>query len=228
MPVEIWTLMAGMPEDMELSGFAAEMHAKWGTTTAEDTLQVRRAEDFRAAKLLGAKAVHLDFPDAIYRQGPDRQALYGEPVGTTIHPQDMLLPSQMARELATRLVDNDTIICPLALGAHVDHVIVRQAAEALGRPLRYVADVPYSMYHPGELAPATAGMESRLYRISESGFGVWLEAIQSYASQLSTLYESWDLLREAVRQYWLAEGGIRLWSVGGLREAPGLDSASKS
>ena len=71
-------------------------------------------------------------------------------------------------------------------------------------------------------------MHSALYPVSEAGLAAWLEAIQAYASQLSTLYESWDLLGEAVRRYWSAEGGIRLWSLGTLPQAPGIDSGPKS
>jgi LmbE family N-acetylglucosaminyl deacetylase len=226
--VEIWTIMAGIPEIPVLSEFAREMHGKWGTTTVEDTLEVRKAEDRRAAELLGATAVHFSFPDAIYRRGMDGQNLYAEPVGTPLQAGDEGLAGRIAQELGLRLEPDDVVICPLALGAHVDHVIVRQAAEALNRPLRYVADLPYILYDPGALDAATMRMESRLFPISESGFDAWLDAVGLYASQLSTLYQSWGLLQEAMRQYWRAQGGLQLWSRTGAPAFPGLDSAPKS
>jgi LmbE family N-acetylglucosaminyl deacetylase len=210
--VETWTLMSGTPDNTELSDFAAEMHARWGTTTVEHTLQVRKTEDVRAAALLGAKPVHSDFADAIYRRGTDGTALYAEPVGAPIHPQDSTLPEQIAGHLGARLGSDDTVICPLAICAHVDHTIVRRAAETLGLPLQCVADIPYVLDHPGELGSQTAALDSTLQRVSEPGLVAWLAAIETYRSQVISLYESWELLREAFRAYWSAEGGIRLWA----------------
>jgi hypothetical protein len=37
------------------------------------------------------------------------------------------------------------LVCPLTLGNHVDHQLVRQAAERIGRPLCYYADLPYGL-----------------------------------------------------------------------------------
>jgi LmbE family N-acetylglucosaminyl deacetylase len=226
--VETWTLMCGMPVSAELSEFAAQMHAKWGTTTVANTQQVRRAEDLRAAARLGAKAVHFDFADAIYRRAPDGAALYGEPVGAQVHPHDRALTAQITGLIGSRLEPGDRIICPLAVGAHVDHRIVRSAAEAVGRPLRYVADLPYVLDHPSELEIQTAGLESTLNRVSEPGLKAWLAAIEAYRSQLSTLFESWELLQAALRAYWSAEGGIRLWARPAARDRGGLDSAPKA
>jgi LmbE family N-acetylglucosaminyl deacetylase len=209
--VEIWTMMCGFPEPQELSQAAVELHAKWGTTTIPETVTIRRAEDTRAAAMLGAKPVHFDFPDAIYRRGRDGAPLYDELLATPVHPADRDLPLAIARALKSRLRADDTVTCQLAVGEHVDHLLVRQAAELLGRPLLYAVDIPYVLNHPDDLAPKTEGLQSRLESVSESGLEAWLQAAAAYASQLTSLYESWDALQRDIRLTWAREHGIRLW-----------------
>jgi len=79
-PVEIWTFMSGVPDDEQLTDFARSMHKMWGTTSAKETIQIRREEDRQAASRVGAKAVHFDFLDCIYRRGKNGEALYDSAV----------------------------------------------------------------------------------------------------------------------------------------------------
>ncbi len=74
-------------------------------------------------------------------------------------------------------------------------------------------DIPYLLYHPEELGPKTAGMKDLLQPVSEAGLETWLEAIEAYASQLGSLFESIDSMRERMRAYWLEERGIRFWNI---------------
>ena len=69
--VEIWTIVCGFPPPGELTPFAQELHQQWGTESAKETVKLRRAEDEEAARIVGAKNVHFDVPDCIYRRGPD-------------------------------------------------------------------------------------------------------------------------------------------------------------
>src|SRR5215470_20022956 len=75
-PVEIWTLMAGAPRETEYSPLAQMLHTTWGFSDADDAIRGRRQEDQQAADILGAKAVHFDFLDCIYRRGKDGNWLY--------------------------------------------------------------------------------------------------------------------------------------------------------
>ena len=68
-PVEIWTFMSGYPPEGEFSQFAELQHHMWGFPSAEAAVSTRREEDERAAAIVGASAVHLDFLDCIYRRG---------------------------------------------------------------------------------------------------------------------------------------------------------------
>ena len=100
----------------------------------------------------------------------------------------------------------------MAIGEHVDHRLVRSAAELLQRPLLYVADIPYLLMHPDELRPRAASMQPSLQPVSVEGFAAWWDAILKYRSQLSTLAESVDALRDGMRRYWSTEAGIRFWA----------------
>ena len=73
----------------------------------------------------------------------------------------------------------------LALGSHLDHVLVRRAVELLQRPILYDVDIPYLFNSPAELAPKTAGMKANTHRITDSGLRSWQDAIAAYKSQLS-------------------------------------------
>ncbi len=98
-PTEIWTLMGGIPTDPELSEFAVRMHAEWGTTTASQTVRLRRREDRQAARALGARAVHFRFLDCLYRRNADGRPLYAEALRAPIDPYDEGLPRRIAAAL---------------------------------------------------------------------------------------------------------------------------------
>ncbi len=212
MQVEIWTLMAGFPGEQELSEFARTMHSQWGTATADETVRLRRAEDDRAAAKIGARAVHFDFFDCIYRKDASGHPLYDEAMYVPTHACDAELPSRIAAVLRSNMRQDDEVVCQLGIGEHVDHLLVRSAAEMLAHPLTYDADIPYLLNHPDELSPRTALMKGSLQPITPEGVTAWLEAIAEYRSQLSTLFDPPTDLPGRIRDYWAGEGGIRLWT----------------
>jgi len=209
-PVEIWTILAGVPEGSELSAFAQVNHYLWGTYSAEETVRIRREEDRKAAGIVGAQAVHFDFLDCLYRR-ESGEWLYAD-IYVPPHEADADLPRRVADAIAPRLLLDDILISPLALGSHVDHVLIRRTLELFGRPLQYYVDIPYLFHNPGSLSPFTAGMKENVHTVTESGLRSWLEAVNAYSSQLSTLFESPERLLEAIRNYWEEHGGIRLYS----------------
>lgn len=209
-PVEIWTVICGFPPQGELTPFAQVQHYVWGTGTAEETVKLRRSEDVEAARIIGAKTVHFDIPDCIYRRGPDAEPLYLD-IYVQPHAAEAQLPDQIAEMIAPRLQPDDQVICQLGVGDHVDHILVRQAAERLNRPLWYAADLPYLFKQPGELAPLVAGMEESVYAITEAGLKAWIEAALAYESQLSSLFESKEQVEEDIRAYYAERSGFSLW-----------------
>jgi len=214
-PVEIWTFMCGFAPPGEVSSFAQLQHAQWGFSSAEETTRMRREEDKTAAAIVGATVVHFDFLDCIYRRGSNGEWLYDD-IFVPPHPEDAGLPAQIAATISPRLQPDDILVCQLSVGSHVDHVLVRQAAELLGRSLRYDIDVPYIFYKPEELGPKSAGMREWVHSITEAGLNRWTEAALQYKSQIVVLGEAFNTpekARESINTYWAEQKGIRLFQV---------------
>ena len=211
MEVEIWTFMCGLPPTEDLSDFAKVIHKQWEIPEVKDVVATRRAEDVNAAGIIGAKAFHFDFLDCIYRRGRNGEWLYSG-ISMDPHPEDDGLPAQIAESISARLKPTDQLVCQLALGSHVDHVLVRRAVELLQKPLIYDVDIPYLFNYPDELTPKTAGMKGAVQPVSEAGLGLWQDAIAAYSSQMSMLFDSPEVMREKIRQYWAENSGIRFWA----------------
>ena len=152
-PVLIVTPMAGEPApDLPLAAFAQELHQRWALP--QDAVRARRAEDAAACHILGADYLHWDIPDCVYRTDPATgKACYPtwESVITTRHPADDAVVDQLSVQLR-QLPPADEIVVPLTAGNHVDHRLVRQAAERVFAPtqLVYYEDYPYAA-EPGAL-----------------------------------------------------------------------------
>ena len=226
-PVEIWTFMCGDPHLTEYSPFAQKLHTMWGFASAEEAMRERRIEDTNAANILGAKVQYFDFLDCIYRRGKNGEWLYQE-IAIPAREEDADFPSQIAAAIMPRLQPDDparfnspfqrserddVLVAQLSVGSHIDHVLVRQAAELLGRPLLYDIDMPYFLYKSDELGTKAAGMKESTRRITEASLERWLEAVVAYKSQLPSLNEvvsTPENARKSIRAYWEEQGGIRL------------------
>jgi LmbE family N-acetylglucosaminyl deacetylase len=211
-PVEIWTFMCGYAPEDAVSPFAQMLHQMWGFSSAEETTRKRREEDKNAASIIGASVLHFDFLDCIYRRAPNGEWLYSD-VFKTPRPEDAAIPAQIAEIVSARLQPDDMLVCQLSVGSHVDHVLVRQGAELLGRRLRYDIDVPYIFYKPEELGPKSVGMQESVQSVTESGLEHWMEAALAYKSQLPVLGEAFETpekTRTSIHSYWEGYRGIRL------------------
>jgi LmbE family N-acetylglucosaminyl deacetylase len=214
-PVEIWTFMCGYGPPGAVSSFAELQHAQWGFSSAEETTRMRRAEDQRAAALVGASCVHFDFLDCIYRRGSKGEWLYYD-IFVPPHPEDAGMPAQIAAVISARLQPGDVLVCQLSVGSHVDHVLVRQGAELLGYPLRYDIDVPYIFYKREELGPKSAGMTESVHSITETGLNRWKEAALAYQSQIVVLgnaFNTPEKARESIHSFWSKQKGIGLYQI---------------
>ena len=216
-PVEIWSFMCGDPHLAEFSSLAQSLHARWGFRDAAETVRERRLEDQKAAAILGAQTTHFDFLDCIYRRGKNGEWLYNDKIFIPPQEEDADLPSQIASAITARLQPDDVLVCQLSVGSHVDHVLVRQAAELLERPLIYDIDMPYFLYKSDEWDEKAAGMKESVRRITETGLERWIDAVIAYKSQLPSLNEvvsTPEKARAAIRAYWERWGGIRLLQFG--------------
>jgi len=210
-PVEIWTICAGDAQPGPLSPLAMACHQQWGLTSAEEVVAARRSENQEAAGQVGAETVNFSIPDCIYRRAPTGELLYAEEVFVPVHPIDRNLDNEIAVALKTELQPDDRIVSPLAIGSHVDHVLARRAAERLGRPLWYYADIPYLLNQKELLVPATADLNETRLSITKQGLGRWQNGISAYRSQILMLFKTQEKMQDAICLYWQSHHGIRLW-----------------
>lgn len=209
-PVEIWTILAGYPPEGELSQFAQLQHYMWGFPSAEAAISARREEDRNAAAVVGARTVHFDFLDCIYRRGSNGEWLYDD-ITVFPHLEDASLPAQIAEAILARLQPEDILVCQLAVGSHVDHILVRQGAEKTGLDLLYDIDIPYFLSKPEELEPKSIGMKDSINAVTDAGLTAWHNAVVEYKSQLPLFGEYMytpEKAGEALSAYRARWGGI--------------------
>lgn len=203
------TVFAGVPDPgVHLSSFARELHARWEQSNG--AVRTRQEEDLQALALLGAQPLHWPYTDCIYRRTPDGGFPYGseEALWGDIHPSEGGLVHELAQRIrALPLSPRGMLYSPLAVGQHVDHRLVRQAAEAAGRPLTYYEDFPYAQDR-GALAAATAfaGWKATLLPLSERALERKVAAIARYRSQISTFWGNTTAMAGALRAFAQATG----------------------
>jgi LmbE family N-acetylglucosaminyl deacetylase len=227
--VEIWTICAGDPPAGVVSPYAESLEARWGT--GPQAMAVRRAEDLASCRKLGASARHFPIPDAIYRRSPaDGLPLYAseEALFAGLSPLENELVTGLQSELDGALKPQVELVCPWGIGGHVDHLLVRAAAQGLNRRLWFFADYPYVVRSQsggsmGEEAmilgsfsaqpiPAREA-KSAVFPVSEQGMLAWVEAVAAHTSQISSFWSGPAEMERDLRAYRQAVGGVQLWSM---------------
>ena len=211
----LWTICAGDPPDDLFSPFADSLHARWGT--GREASAIRRAEDLCSCAVLGAKARHFSIPDCIYRRSAktgtalydSEQAIFGP-----VQPEEAVLVRRLARQIAQAFKTGANLVCPLALGGHIDHRLVRSAAEMASCSLWYYADYPYVLKE----APPTSflrqpGCETKLFPISKTALAAWEASVAAHTSQISTFWPDLAGMQAAIDEYCMDQGGVRLWRI---------------
>ncbi len=222
--VLVVTVMAGdVPSAVADSDFVRELHARWGL--GENPPAARRAEDLAALGVLGGGAIHLPFPDCVYRVGqmggplyPTRDAIFG--TVAPVEAEEMVERiAEALREVQAGLPRGTRMYLPLTAGHHVDHQIVRTAGERLAtsrRPILYYEDYPYAE-QPDELAAARSpGARATRVELDEEALAAKISAIACYRSQLSSFFRDESEMAARVRAYAKMTGNgrpaERLWS----------------
>jgi len=200
--VLVVTVLAGAPApNAPLSAYAQQLHARWGNPA--NAVSERQAENRSALNALGARAVHWPYLDCIYRQAPDghfpyasEEALWGE-----IHPTEKALIEELASRIAgLPLRAADALFIPLGIGGHVDHRIVRCAAEKSGQPVIYYEDFPYAEDPEAvEMALADGPWQMAPVPLSEEALEAKIAAMARYRSQISSFWADVEAMEKAVR-----------------------------
>jgi len=226
--VDILTIFAGDepgPGERVASPLVTEIYELWQLSPGE-VMATRRREDRDACRVLAASARHWELREAIHRLDPDLGgALYPSMAtlfGAVAAPEEALVASLARRftELlapaaleASRAVPR--IVAPLGVGGHVDHRIVRAAAErAFGDRLLYYEEFPYIVWKP--FALRRAGISGRTWTahrqpLSAEDVAARIAAIACYASQVTPLFRTSENITRQVRRHVRRARGERLW-----------------
>lgn len=214
--VEAWTVCAGQPAtDVPLSGFAQQLHLRW--QTGPEAVEARRSEDEAALKRLGVTGRYWDLPDCIYRTLPGgRWVVNGEEdLWLEVDPLEEPVMERLSDWLVADLAADDLLISPLTLGGHVDHRLVRAAAEhaaqRAGCGLSYYADYPYVARSEVFASRAEAAWDTLCQPVSRRALAAWQAAVACYTSQISTFWGGLEEMRAEIKRYWQSGGGSCLW-----------------
>lgn len=219
--VLVVTLMAGdaTPEAAD-TPYVTGLHTRWGLSATSNPSMARRAEDREALDILQADALHWEWPDCIYRRHVEtgeflyhsEEALFGQ-----VHPTEQGMVAQLAQRLSgLPLAPGGRVYAPLTVGGHVDHELVREAAEDWGAPggnLVYYEDYPYAE-HPEALGAILGDgvWRSELELLGEETMVAKTTAVACYRSQLSTFFMDTEELAARLRAYATVVGEGKAWA----------------
>jgi len=209
------TVFAGDPPPDVLNPLATELRRVWGLPDGE-VLARRRAEDEEACRRLGAEAIHWNLPEALYRGGADGaphyrdvRSLYGE-----LAAGEETLVDELAARLDADLPEAGLLLAPLAVGGHVDHRLLRAAAERATREVAFYEDFPYVEWKWNALSRALGrwkDWEEEVLELTPELLERRAEAIEAYASQLPALFRTPARLRKQLRRAARRARGERIW-----------------
>jgi LmbE family N-acetylglucosaminyl deacetylase len=214
--VEIWTIFSGDPPLGPLSDYAQEHHQRWGVVGS--LIELRRAEDQAACAAVGASPRYFDLPDCIYRRLPDGEAVIKNRIDlfSPVHPGERPLINFITTLLVENIAASDRLVCPLSVGGHVDHRLVKAAVAESGWQAWYYADYPYTIMEEFNFRLKDWVPEGsyRLHHpLSQMGLAAWQSAVACYASQISTFWTSTAEMQAAIAGYAGSELGNTLWQL---------------
>jgi len=212
--------------------YSARIFNTSDTGSASQCMIRRRAEDWLALSLLGATPVHLGFVDATFRRDKSGVAICERPediVSADPHAEEAFVHTVTSR-LAVLIGAShpEILLVPFGLGNHVDHKIVRIAADlaiamcASSGQLRavvYYEDLPYAYSHdPTNSNISLSEWESVIVTATDVAWERKLGAIRCYSTQLRFIdvgQTPWHVsLEEYARMVGKGQVAERLWVTG--------------
>ncbi|MEM6797489.1 MAG: PIG-L family deacetylase [Acidobacteriota bacterium] len=212
--VLVVTVFTGDVPEGPLPELAAQVLLSMGLRR-DEAMERRREEDERACEILGAELMHWPYLECPLRRGAggaplyqDYRGLFGQP-----SPEDEALIEDLA-EAMRGLPRADHLVAPLAVGSHVDHHLVRRAAErAFGDRLAFYEDFPYVRK---TFALGRALGKRRAWREESLALGLddvraKVDSVAAYRSQIAPLFGDEAIMERRVRRWVRKVGGERQW-----------------
>lgn len=223
----IITVMGGDPPDPPPdTSIVRDLHQRW--QAGYNPVEARRREDACAARVLSAQADFFPFADCVYRLNlhgialyPTEESLWGE-----VSSEDAAVETHLNHFFRAF---EGMLYCPLGVGNHVDHKLVRNwgLAQLPKHPsIRFYAEYPYTARNPqalDEALNAIAAISPKLtlspehIELNEVDVAAKIRAIACYTSQISTFWKDLDDMEQATRAAMKAVGrGVyteRYWRI---------------
>lgn len=179
----------------------------------------RRQEDANAMRRLGCEHRLLDLPDAIDRRDPEGQPIYASMSSLfgPVSPYDTQRCAEIQSVLAPLLAER-ILVCPMAVGAHVDHQLCAHAGRRLlaeGHSVWFYEDAPYVFPDAGS-ALWTDTVIRAARRMRAHVRGSWDLAVHTqakekvlacYSSQIEALFGDLESYRALAQAHYTSLGG---------------------
>ncbi len=224
--ITVLTVCAGYPPSSNISPYARSLHERWGIkddSAVNEMIDIRRQEDKNALAIVGAKGMYFDIADCIYRLESDIPNSWfyqsDDDIFGRLNGNEDSLISVIARsilDIADKFSPNPNkirVYIPLTIGNHVDHQLVRYAAErAFGaETLTYYQDYPYSKDRQQlKTYESSVDWTSTINYLGEEVIYQKIQAVAAYRSQISTFWADEQTMATDVREY------LRAWGNGEL------------
>jgi len=190
---------ADPPPGARLSKLARRNHAAWRLGDAP--FEPRRREDIAAIQLLGAQYVHLGLPDMMYRCDVDGRPIYTQLREVSVAQADWRQYASLLRQSLAKAIEAYDqpvrMFCPLTIGGHVDHIIVRHVVESLcdSQHILYYEDYPYAdqpaaVQHVLKGQKTSAAWRSNNIELAPPEVEARIAAVACYKSQVPGLFPS--------------------------------------
>ena len=203
--VQQFTLFAGAPDMKHLSPFARMVLALGGNKPYDERID----EEASALRKLNIpfrrgtywRAMFRILPNGTFAY-PSQEALHGEMVR-----EDLALINQIAATLSSVLMPAESVLyAPLGASHHVDHKIVRAAAEklaSLGYPLYFYETFPYAE-KDNALANALQQLSrwhAQIIHLPEEAWQAQIAVLSHYPSLIATLFGNEQTAIERLQHY---------------------------
>jgi len=131
-----------------------------GFDDSDSYFKQRKKEDKAVLAGIGVKPINLDFVDAAWRKKktfrqnrltnfiPEINHLYPTKfhyLSGTVDKEDEILMPGITTALKKIIKKDAVVFCPLAIGGHVDHLIVRNICQENFSSVVYWSDYPYNL-----------------------------------------------------------------------------------
>jgi LmbE family N-acetylglucosaminyl deacetylase len=117
------------------NSFTQNYIKKCGYNNQKEFFIERKKEDTRVLKTLKIKPIHLNFIDAVWREQ-----------GKNLKKQRLEKKITLALKEIIKVNNENMVFCPIGIGKHVDHLIIRNICQKTFRKVVYWQDYPYVLW----------------------------------------------------------------------------------